>query len=96
MDQDKNVWIWVFVAIAVLFLLGSFGMGGYGMMRFGMGAGFLFMLIFWGIIIWLVVSLVNAAQSSKKEDSLAILKKRYAAGEITKKEFNDIKKDIEV
>ena len=67
MEQDKNVWIWVFVAVAMLLLFGSFGMGGYGMMGFGMGFGFLFMILFWGVVVWLVISLINAAQLSKRE-----------------------------
>ena len=80
MEENKNVWVLVLVAVAVLLLFGSFGMGSYGMMGFGMGFGFLFMLLFWGVLIWLVVTLINAAQSGKKEeDSLNILKKRYAS-----------------
>ena len=95
MEQDKNVWIWVFVAVAMLLLFGSFGMGGYGMMGFGMGFGFIFMLLFWGIIIWLIITLINKSQSNKNEqDSLTILKKRYASGEITKKQFEERKKDL--
>ena len=97
MEKDKNILIWIFLAvIALLFLFGSFGMGGYGMMGFGMGFGFLFMLIFWGIIIWLIVTLINSAQSNKKDDSdpLTILKKRFAKGEITKKEFEKMKKEV--
>ena len=96
MEENKNVWMWVLAAVALLFLFGSFGMGGYGMMGFGMGFGFLFMLLFWGMLIWLIVTLVNANQSSKKEseDSVSILKKRYAKGEISKKQFEDMKKEI--
>ena len=96
MEKDKNTLVWVFIAvIVVLFFIGSFGMGGYGMMGFGMGFGFIFMLLFWGLIIWLIVTLINASQSNKSEqDSLTILKRRYAKGEITKKEFESIKKEI--
>jgi len=96
MEKDKNMWVWIFIAvIVVLFFIGSFGMGGYGMMGFGMGFGFIFMLLFWGLIIWLIVTLINASQSNKNEpDSLTILKRRYASGEITKKEFETMKKEI--
>ncbi|MEK6946307.1 MAG: hypothetical protein AABX32_01765 [Nanoarchaeota archaeon] len=76
MEDNKNVWVWVFAAVALLLLFGSFEMGGYGMMGFGMGFGFLFMLLFWGVITWLVITLINAAQSTKSEDdTLTILKK---------------------
>ena len=96
MEKDKNTLVWVFIAvIVVLFFIGSFGMGGYGMMGFGMGFGFIFMLLFWGLIIWLIVTLINASQSNKSEpDSLTILKRRYASGEITKKEFETMTKEI--
>ncbi|MEK6943686.1 MAG: SHOCT domain-containing protein [Nanoarchaeota archaeon] len=95
MEENKNVWIWIFAAVALLLLFGSSGMGGYGMMGFGMGFGFLFMILFWGAVVWLVISLINTAQSSKKDDgALAILKKRYASGEITKKQYEEIKKEL--
>ena len=95
MEENKNVWVWAFAAAALLFLFGGFGMGGYGMMGFGMGFGFIFMLLFWGIIIWLIITLTNSSQSSKNElDSLTILKRRYASGEITKKQYEEMKKEI--
>lgn len=96
MEQNKSVWVWVLVAVALLFLFGSFGMGGYGMMGYGMGFGFIFMLIFWGLIIWIVVALINARQFNKNDnlDSLTILKRRYAKGEITKKQFEEMKKEL--
>ena len=96
MEKDKNTLIWIFIAvIVILFLIGSFGMGGYGMMGFGMGFGFIFMLIFWGVLIWLVVALINAGQAGRKEeDPSVILKKRYASGEISKKQYGEMKKEL--
>jgi len=96
MEKDKNTLLWIIIAVAAgLFLLGGFGMGGYGMMGFGMGFGFLFMLLFWGALIWLVVTLVNAGQSGKKgEDPSNIIKKRYASGEISKKRYEEMKKEL--
>ena len=91
--ENKNIWIWILAVVALLFFFGSFGMSGYGMGM--MGFGFIFMLIFWGIIIWLITTLINASQSNKNEsDSLTILKRRYASGEITKKQYEKIKKEI--
>ena len=71
-------------------------MRGYGMMGFGMGFGLLFMLLFLGAIVWLVVTLVNSTQSNKNDgqDSLTILKKRYAKGEITKNQYEKMKKEL--
>ena len=96
MEEYKNTLIWILiVVVVVLFLIGSFGMGGYGMMGFGMGFGFIFMLLFWGLIIWLIITLINASQSNKNEpDSLTILKRRYASGKITKKQYEEMKKEL--
>ena len=101
MEENKKVLVWVLAAVALLFLFGSFGMGGYGMMGFGMGFGFIFMLLFWGLIIWVVVAVARGTGQSGGSDSasrpdspLEILKKRYARGEIKKKEFEERKKDL--
>jgi len=97
MEKDKNTLLWILIAVVILvFILAGFGMGGYGMMGFGMGFGFIFMLLFWGLIIWLIVTLINSVQSNKKDDldSLTILKRRYASGEITRKEFESMKKEL--
>jgi putative membrane protein len=73
---------------------------GYG---WGMGAGWLLMLIFWIVVIAGSVLLIRWSISlgEKKnqgkdtsETALDILKKRYARGEITKDEYERIKKDI--
>lgn len=65
--------------------------GNYG---FGMGFGWIFMILFWVIVIFLVVALVKKASSGEKETAKEILKKRYARGEISKEEFERLKEDI--
>ena len=97
MEEDKNMLLWTLIAVIILvFIFAGFGMGGYGMMGIGMGFGFIFMLLFWGLIIWFIVTLVNSAQSNKKDDldSLTILKRRYAGGDITRREFESMKREI--
>ena len=78
-------------------------MGYYNGYGIGLGMGFfswVFMALFWAAVIWLIVWLVNQNKHSGNKDTgtrkpLDILKERYAQGEITKKEYNSIKKDIE-
>ncbi len=60
-----------------------------------MGLGLLFMVLFWASVIagviYLVRWLMGQGLASRPESSLAILKKRYARGEISKQEFEEMK-----
>ncbi|HAV11500.1 MAG TPA: electron transporter RnfE [Candidatus Moranbacteria bacterium] len=66
---------------------------------FGFGFGWIFMLLFWGLIIWGVFALVRGAGGHgccghnrgehKNDNALEILKERYAKGEISKEEFEE-------
>lgn len=64
----------------------------------GMGLGMLFMFIFWaGLIVlvtWVIVKLVRSGQQPSSQTPLDIAKTRYARGEISKEEFERIKKDL--
>jgi putative membrane protein len=72
-------------------------MGGYGG---GGWFGGIFMIVFWIVVIvgivflirWLVQS--TRGGSGSGESALDILKRRYANGEINKKEFEQKKKDL--
>ncbi len=90
-------------------MMGSGGMmgfnGGYGSWNmmgglwpsswFGVGFGMLFVILFWVAVIWLIVWVVKTyAMPQKKSSALDILKRRYAKGEITKKEFEGLKKEF--
>ena len=56
------------------------------------GYGFVFeiliLLIFFAVVYWIVNSM------QKKESAIDILKRRYAKGEINRKEFMSLKEDI--
>jgi len=72
---------------------GDFGMG------WGIGFGWIFMVIFWILLILGIVYLVKfvsvgVKKEEPKETALDILKKRYASGEINKEEFDRIKDDL--
>jgi len=80
----------------------------YSMMGFPTTAGFgsgwmifgwLFMILFWALVIlaivWLIKTLVGKTGGQDKNlTGREILKRRYAKGEISKKEFEEIKKEI--
>ncbi len=79
-------------------MMGDFGFGfGIGWMIFG--------LIFWILIIvgliflikWLIDQgkLTRPVQPVQNESPLDVLKIRYARGEITKEQFEQMKKDLE-
>jgi len=65
----------------------------------GMGLGMLFMFVFWAgliaLITWIIIRLVRSGQKPSSGTPLEIAQTRYAKGEITKKEFEQIKKDLE-
>lgn len=60
--------------------------------------GPIFMIFVWGLIIWAIISLVRHFSDhhtvNKNESALDILKERYAKGEITREQFELMKKDI--
>lgn len=65
----------------------------------GMGFGWLFMVLFWALVILGVVFIFKMVSErsrpgEKGETALDILKKRYAKGEITKEDFERMKEDL--
>ncbi|MED4041060.1 hypothetical protein [Niallia taxi] len=61
--------------------------GGFPMMMFGG----VFMLVFWGLVIWLIVlairKLSSGDKSSQTDKAVEILKQRYSLGEIDTEEY---------
>ncbi len=64
-----------------------------------MGAGLLFMALFWVLVIsgvvYLVRWLMGQGIAGRPESGLEVLKKRYARGEISKQEFEDMRRDLQ-
>jgi putative membrane protein len=75
---------------------------GYGLMG---GFGFLWMIVFWIVIVaavaFAVKLLIDATRSSRDrrqpptDSAMEVLKRRYAAGEITKAQYEQVKKDLQ-
>jgi putative membrane protein len=67
-------------------------------MPVGMGWWWIFGVVFWGgliaLIVWGVTRLTKRGDTASKREPLDIAKERYAKGEISKKEFEQIKKDL--
>jgi putative membrane protein len=67
------------------------------MMFFG-GWMWILWIVIIGLVIWGVIALVKHSSSTsnttQKRDPLEIAKERYARGEITKEEYEEIKKNL--
>ena len=67
----------------------------------GMGFGFIFMLLFWGLAILGIVALIrwlitqsSSNRSSRDKSPLEIVQERYARGEIDREEYEQKKRDL--
>ena len=60
--------------------------------------GGIWMFIFWGgliaLIVWGITKLSGRGDTTPKHDPLDVAKERYAKGEISREEFEQIKKDL--
>lgn len=97
----------IVVAVLITLLIVFGGVSGWQDSGWGMMGGFsgwwfmpIFMILFWGLVIWGIVALVRGlggprgSDSSKADSALEVLKRRYARGEINKEEYEEKKKDL--
>ena len=73
-----------------------------GFVGWGMGFGFIFMLLFWGLVILGIAALIrllmipsSPSRSSRNKTPLEIVQERYARGEIDREEYEQKKSDLE-
>ena len=82
---------------------GPFGPGmmrGHGWMwGLGMGFGGMVMLAFWGVVIVGVILLIRSVGGAQgalwHETPLSLLKRRYAPGQITREQYEQMRRDLE-
>jgi putative membrane protein len=74
---------------------------GYGPGAGWMIGGWLMMLVFWALVIIGIVALIRylsergrTVQFKEPETPLEILRRRYAAGELTKEQFDEMKRNV--
>ncbi|HEY4686457.1 MAG TPA: SHOCT domain-containing protein [Dehalococcoidia bacterium] len=69
--------------------------GAHDGMGWWMFLGSVWFVVFWGLVIWAFVSLVSPrGREPGGESALDIAKRRYARGEITKEEFEQLRRDL--
>ena len=60
--------------------------------------GGIWMLVFWGgliaLIVWAITRLTRRGGPAGGQNALDIARERYARGEITREQFDQIKKDL--
>jgi putative membrane protein len=78
--------------------IGVYGPGWMGMERGWMAIGLITTLLLWVALIFLILWLYRQIRGPSTQlapgSALGVLKRRYAAGEITKEEFEERKKDL--
>jgi putative membrane protein len=66
-------------------------------MGWWMAFGGLLWLMFWGLVVYLIVTLVGRSPTEPHRpatDPLDIAKRRYAGGEITREQFEQLRDDL--
>jgi putative membrane protein len=72
-----------------MYYFGHMGMGYFGLF------GWIWIILFWAAVIWFIVWLATRTRTPEAKGShIDILKERYARGEITKKQFEEMKEDL--
>jgi putative membrane protein len=102
------VWVvkngFVLVLLLILLILLFFSAADHGhmwgwenRMDFAHGGSYMWiiLLIIIGVVVYLIIQNTKSKTDSDKETPLDIIKKRFAKGEITKEQYEEIKKKLE-
>lgn len=61
--------------------------------------GWIWMLVFWGLIIWAVYAIVSRIggerHGNRQSDAMIILEERYARGEIDREQFDEMRQALQ-
>ncbi|SMF23265.1 SHOCT domain-containing protein [Pseudogulbenkiania subflava] len=63
----------------------------------GMGFGWIFMILFWGLAVFGIIALIwlLAGRGLRRGSALEILQKRYARGEINQEEYEQKRRELQ-
>lgn len=70
-------------------------MGNFGSWSWGMGFGWIVPLVVIGLVGWAVVAATRSNRPHGGDRALAILKERYARGEIDRDTFESMRRELE-
>jgi putative membrane protein len=78
-------------------MMGNWDGWGWG---WGMGFGWIFMILFGALVIFGIVALAKwlfsaSSDASSGKGPLEVLKQRYARGEITREQYEQMRRDIQ-
>jgi len=95
-DDSKTLGILALLVAAIGLIGGYFmGMGGWGGMMCGWGGMGVGMGIFWLLVLaGIYLLLTQKPQAAQEDRSLAVLRERYARGEITLEEFEEMRRNL--
>jgi putative membrane protein len=96
----KNGLVWVLLVILLVLLFFSIADQGHmwgGGMGFGHGGGYVWIIlvILAGVVVYLMMQSKRFKTDGDGETPLDILKKRFARGEITEEQYEEMKKKLE-
>jgi putative membrane protein len=71
--------------------------GAHDGMGWWMVFGMIWMVVFWGAVIWAIIwaaTRIGQGHGERGESALDIARRRYANGDITREEFEQLQKDL--